>query len=122
MDLTRLDASVHRYCHSGLAASTHKAYKAALNHFQAFCNRYGIINPFPINELLLCRFTAFLADEGLAPARIKAYLSGIRHGQVIQGFPEPRKDGAMPRLKLLQTGVSRARAEDGTPPEDNDSL
>ena len=114
MDLTRLDSAVHRYCHLGLAASTHKAYRAAVNRFSTFCIRHDITHPFPVNELLLCRFIASLAQEGLSPATLKTYLAGIRHAQVMRGFPEPAYPAGMPRLKLLQTGVARDRANHRT--------
>lgn len=113
MDLNRLDAAVHRYCHAGLAASTHKTYTAAVNRFRAFCSHYGIVDMFPVNELLLCRFVAFLANEGLAPPTIKTYLAGVRHMQIMQGYPEPRREGSMPRLKLLQSGVAKERVKNG---------
>ena len=63
-----------------------------------------------VNELLLCRFIASLAQEGLSPSTIKSYLAGVRHAQITKGFPEPAKTTTMPRLKLLQTGVAKARA------------
>ena len=116
MDLARLDAEVCRFCHLGLAPSTHKAYKAAVNRFSLFCAKFGFNNPFPVNESLLCRFVATLAQEGLAPNTIKTYLAGIRHAQVIKGLPEPRQLDSMPRLRLLQSGVARNRVAQGVPP------
>ena len=51
-----------------------------------------------------------MAIQGLAPATLKTYLSGIRHAQIMNGFPEPAQVASMPRLKLLQAGVVRERA------------
>ena len=51
-----------------------------------------------------------MAIQGLAPATLKTYLSGIRHAQIMNGFPEPAQVATMPRLKLLQAGVVRERA------------
>ena len=116
MDLARLDAEVCRFCHLGLAPSTHKAYKAAVNRFSLFCAKFGFNDPFPVNESLLCRFVASLAQEGLALNTIKTYLAGIRHAQVIKGLPEPRQLDSMPRLRLLQSGVARNRVAQGVPP------
>ena len=38
-----------------------------------------------------------------------ATLSGVRHAQNMRGFPEPSHSGSLPRLKLVQAGVARAR-------------
>lgn len=74
-----------------------------------------VIAPFLVTELLLCHFVASLAKEGLAPNTLKTYLAGIRHAQVMRGLPEPAQMGPMPRLKLLQTGVTRERTTSGLP-------
>ena len=116
MDLAQLDAEVCRFCHLGLAPSTHKASKAAVNRFSLFCAKFGFNDPFPVNESLLCRFVASLAQEGLALNTIKTYLAGIRHAQVIKGLPEPRQLDSMPWLRLLQSGVGRNRVAQGVPP------
>ena len=115
MDLSSLDATIHGYCYLGLAQSTHKAYKVAVNRFTAFCAKFNVVNPFPVDELLLCRFVASLAQEGLSPSTIKSYLAGVRNAQISKGLPEPDKACTMPRLKLLQAGVAKARATGETP-------
>lgn len=89
MDITQLDQAVQHYCLLGLAPSTIRVYKAAEKLFSAFFVRYNIIHPFPVTEMLLCRFAASLAKEGLAPNTLKTYLAGIRHTQVMRGLPEP---------------------------------
>ena len=61
---------VPSHCVLGLAPSTNKAYRTAINRFST---KYNISTPFPVNELLLCRFVTALAEEGLAPATIKTY-------------------------------------------------
>ena len=53
---------------------------------------------------------AFLAQEGLAPASIKAYLAAVRHSQVVMGYPEPQAISSLPHLKLVLKGVARTRA------------
>ena len=110
MDIAQQDTTVYQYCLGGLASSTKKTYQAAIKRFLLFCNKYNIAQPFPVNELLLCRFCAEMAIQGLAPATLKTYLSGIRHAQIMNGFPEPAQVASMPRLKLLQAGVVRERA------------
>ena len=62
---------------------------------------------------MLCYFIAALAREGMASATIKTYLAAVRHTQILQGYPEPRETGAFPRLRLLQSGVCRERADTG---------
>lgn len=100
-----MDATVLKLFNVGIAASTHKTYRAALTRFQAFCTQFGIVDPLPVNELLICHFV--LASEGLSPAAIKTYLAGIRHTQVSLGHPEPCAAGALPRLKLVQSGAAK---------------
>ena len=98
----------------GLAPATNKAYRTAVNRFSAFCMKYNITTPFPVKELLLCRFVTVLAEEGLAPATIKTYLAGVRHAQIMRGLPEPRQEaGAMARLRLVQAGILRRRISEG---------
>ena len=52
-----------------------------------------------------------LAQEGIAPTTIKTYLAALRHAQIIRGYPEPRETSSLPRLRLVQNGVRRERAE-----------
>ena len=113
MDFRGLDATIQDLCHKGLAHSTHRTYKAAVNRYTSFCVKYGISNAFPTNELILCRFVASLAQDGLAPSTVKSYLSGIRHAQIMDGYPDIHMTDTMPRLKLLQSGVARDRAARG---------
>ena len=103
------------YCQVGLAPSTTRVYKTAEKCFTAFCVKQQIVQPFPVNELQLCRFVESLAREGLAPTTMKTYLAGVRHAQVMRGLPEPRQTGQMPRLKLLQAGVTREQITAGVP-------
>ena len=107
MDILQLDQAVLHYCQLGLAPSTTRVYKMAEKRFSAFCVKLEMVQPFSVNELLLFRFVASLAREGLAPTTMKTYLAGVRHAQVMRGLPEPCQTGQMPCLKLLQAGVSR---------------
>ena len=109
MDIAQLDSAVHHYCGLGIATSTARTYRAAVSRFAKFCEKFNVSRPFPVSELLLCRFVAAMAKEGLAPATLKTYLAGIRHAQIIRGLPEPGS-ASLPRLRLLQSGVARERA------------
>ena len=113
MDLAVLDASVHFYCQKGLAESTHKTYQAGVRRFVHLCALMQITNPFPVSELTLCRFVAFLARVGLAPSVVKMYLAAVHHTQVIRGLPEPCQDSRLPRLQLVQWGTQKTWAESG---------
>ena len=70
LDVTKLDASLQGYFHSGLAPSTHRSYDCALRRFNSFCMQYNVSDPFPVTEKLLCYFSTKLADDGLAPQTI----------------------------------------------------
>lgn len=106
MDLARLDKAVHQYFVLRLAPATNKAYRNAVTMFSAFCMKYNISTPFPVNQLLLCRFVMVQAEEGLSLVSIKTYLAGVCHAQIMRGLLEPRQEaGPMARLKLVQVGV-----------------
>ena len=100
---------MERYFRSGLAPSTHKSYNSAKRRFLCFCNQ-AQLNPLPISETLLCRYVAHLAEEGLTPRTIKAYLSAIRHLQVSMNLSDP-KIGEMPRLEQVLKGAKREFAK-----------
>lgn len=95
--------------------STQRTYSLGLNRFLALCHAIDIREPFPVSELLLCYFAAVLAHQGLAPATIRTYLAAVRHAQVVRGYPEPRHNTSLPRLRLVQDGTRRVRAQRGIP-------
>ena len=78
---------------------------------------YRILDPFPVNEKLLCYFATKLANDGLAPQTIKVYLSAVRSMQLSLGLPCPREESTLPVLKRVLDGIRRARAtqNSGTP-------
>ena len=95
---------------------------------------YGVSDPFPVSESLLCYYVAFLAQEGLAMGYLthsqsqspssaitwlfwprRAWLPRLlrdtwRHSQILLGYPEPREVSTLPRLRLVLRGVTRTRA------------
>jgi len=77
-----------------------------------FCAKFGVSNPFPISQALLCYYVAYLANNGLAYQTIKTYLTAIRHIQIAQGLPEPKQYASMPKLKVVEKGVRKIRALD----------
>ena len=100
---------MERYFRSGLAPSTHKSYDSAKRRFLCFCVQ-AHLNPLPVSESLLCRYVAYLAEEGLAPKTIKLYLSAIRHLQVSMNLSDP-KIGEMARLEQVVKGAKREYAK-----------
>lgn len=96
---------MERYFRSGLAPSTHQSYESAKRRFLQFCKQANF-NPLPLNENLLCRYVAYLAEEGLSPRTIKPYLSAVRHLQVAMNLPDP-KIGEMARLEQVLKGAKR---------------
>ena len=116
MVISSLDAAVYRYTELGLAESTRRTYRSAVNRFSAFCSMHAVHDVFPVSEQLLCYFVAALGEQGLAPATISTYLAAVRHAQVVRGLPEPRQSSSLPRLRLLQSGVRRERVQSGSPP------
>ena len=114
--MSNLASSVQGYFREGLASSTQTTYKAALKRFYNFCTQYEVVAPFPVTEQLLCYFSAYLADQGLAPQTGKAYLSVVRSMQISLGLPDPRDQSSMPILKRVQAGIRRARILRSSPP------
>lgn len=107
--------TVQYFFQQGLAPSTQKTYRAATKRFYSFCTAHNVLNPFPLSEQLLCFFASYLALQNLSPQTIKSYLSAIRSVHISLGFPDPRDQSSMPRLKRVQAGISRVRAQSGIP-------
>ena len=81
-----------------------------MNQFDVMCSMNNITNPFPVTELTMCQFAAFLADKGLAAQSIRTYLSALRNAQILRGFPDPRERSSLPILRRVQAGITRTRA------------
>ena len=76
--LAALDSIVDGYLGQCVAPATHTAYSAAQHQYAAFCQKFQLTVLFPLLEDNLCRFVAYLAQEGLKYCTIKSYLSGLR--------------------------------------------
>ena len=98
---------------SGLAASTVLAYRSGLHRFLAFCHRSGL-SPFPLAELTLCRFVAYLWDQQLSVGSIRLYLSALRYFQIAQGGRDPSLS-SLARLHYVLRGISRAQPRGARP-------
>lgn len=114
MDLSELDQAVQRYLGNCVAPSTWAAYNSAVRRYHNFCNRFNIQNPFPLTESILCRFAAFLGQEGLKHRTVKVYLSGLRFAQIHQPLGNPFLKDCMPLLDYVLTGIKQAESRVAT--------
>ena len=67
--------------------------------------------PLPVNENILCRFVASLADDGLRYQTVKCYLSAVRHLHIMSGYGDPSIPN-MPILEYLLRGLKIAQSKD----------
>lgn len=77
--------------------------------------KYGVTTPYPLQEDILCRYVALLANEGLRHRTIKSYLSGLRCLQIQQGLGNPFAE-TLPKLDYVLTGVKRVETGSGSKP------
>ena len=61
-----LDRLVELYFQAGLVPSTHSTYNWVKKRFITFCNQAVIVKLFPLNQQLLCRYVAHLAEGGVS--------------------------------------------------------
>ena len=108
LGLAALGPSVRRYFQEGLAPATHRSYDTAARRFGSFCERFQLVEPFPVSQTMLCSFAAHLADQGLSPQTIKTYLAGVRNMQLSLGLPDPRDQSSLRMLRRVLAGISRA--------------
>ena len=78
-----------------------------MKRFSTFCERYQVSDPFPVTEVLLCLFAAYLADDGLATQTVKSYLAAVHNMQLSLGLPDPREQSSLLVLKRVLAGISR---------------
>ena len=87
-----------------------------MKRFYRFCTTYNISTPFSVTEQLLCYYSAYLADQGLAPQTCRSYLAAVRSMQISLGLPDPRDHSSMPILKRVQAGIRRLRMQQEAQP------
>ena len=110
LDLRKLDELVWFYFQAALAPSTQRTYRSGKNRYQKFCEK-AAVTPIPVTEQTLCRFVAYLAQEGLAHQTIKGYLSVVRHLQISRGLPDPFQQ-AQPKLVYTLKGIKSTQAKE----------
>lgn len=111
MDNNELEQMVQKYLGQAIAPSTLRTYKSGKARFSHFCEEYNY-PLLPVSEDILCKYVAFIANQGLKHATIKTYLSAIRHMQIVSGYGDPFK-GQMARLEYVMRGVKYAEAKTG---------
>ncbi len=97
------------YFQNGLANSSQRAYNSAKKRYKQFCSTIHT-HPLPASELLLCRFTSHLASQKLRHGTIKAYLAGVRHLHISEGWGNPNIN-RMAKLEQVLKGIKSAQAK-----------
>ena len=78
LDISKLEGDVLTYFARGLSPSTMRTYKSAKQRYLVFCQNINI-PPLPLSEYSTCLFAVHLAQQGLSPQSISAYMSAVRH-------------------------------------------
>ena len=83
-----MEALLQELFTAGLAASTQKAYRAEEKRYISF---FSLIqaSPYLVFEHQLCKFVAFMYQEGLSVGTMKSYLAAVRHAQIALGLGDP---------------------------------
>ena len=112
LDISQLDVAVECFMENCVAPTTRSAYNSAQRRYAAFCVKYGVCTPYPVQEDTLCRYVAFLAKKGLKHRSIVSYLSGIRWSQIQQALGNPFAH-PMRRLEYILSGIKRVETRGG---------
>ena len=106
MGISVLDGTIHSLTSRGLSPATSASYRSGVRRYLSFCVSYGL-PPFPLSELVLCRFVAFLVLQNLSYGSIRLYLSALRHKQLLDSGIDPAL-GAFHRLHYVLRGCHRS--------------
>ena len=88
LGISQLDRAVHSLADLSLSPSSNRSYWLGVWRYTSFCARYQLIG-FPLPDLVLCRFVAFLVQQGLAYTSICQYLCALRHHQLLERGNDP---------------------------------
>ena len=91
-----LQAAVQFYYHHGLTPANHKTYQAGQNRYFLFCAMASRV-VLPTSEETLMLFASYLAQQGLAHATIKVYLSAICNPHLSSGLHQKYTQQLTPR-------------------------
>ena len=112
VDLSKVEAALQRYMRNYAAPSTKATYASAQQRYIRFCRAANVISPYSLHELILCKYVAYLADQGLKHRTIKAYLSSLRFAQIHVELGNPFQL-SMPQLEYVLAGIKRVQAHLG---------
>ena len=111
---------MRKYFTMGLASSTQRTYKSGKERYLKFCQLAGA-SPLPGGESILCRFCAYLANDGLCHrtmtgatplSKLQYVLRGIKRSEA-SSRKEPRERLPItPRLLKQMKGAWQTMAED----------
>ena len=114
MGVSHLDHVIREYFDSSIAPSTAATYHAAANRYLCFCSDLSV-SPFPLCQIVVLRFVAYLAQSGVAHSSIRSYLSGLRFIQIRHSLPDPCIM-ANPLLQYVLRGVRQRPLSHPRPP------
>ena len=88
MGISGLDHTVQSYFVRSLSPNTLQSYKSAANCYLVLCHSFGISLPFPLFEVVLGRFMAYLAYKRLSYITIRVYVSALQFTPIASGLPD----------------------------------
>ena len=101
----QLEGIAEGFIRNSLAPSTQRAYNTVQTRYLRFCEAIHR-PPIPASEQALILFVAFLAQT-VCHGTIRAYLSGVRHLHISQGYTDPLT-GTL-QLDLVLRGIKRSK-------------
>lgn len=108
-----MDDTVQSLITAGVSPNTMRTYRSALSRFLAFCRQSGL-TPFPLTQVNLCRFVAYLYNTHLAPSSVRLYLSALRFFHINLLGTDPSLPD-MARLHYTVRGLSRLQPASNRP-------
>ena len=96
LDLARMDQHVHDRFNAGLSSTTVSSYQCGLRQYLAFCLQFSM-TPFPLSEVSLCRFVAYIYSQNFSFHSVSLYLSSLCFSQITLSEHDPH----LPQLHQL---------------------
>ena len=81
---SQLDGAVYSLASMAPFPATTSSYNSVVNCYLTFCHSYSL-TAFPLTELTLCQFVAFLFHKGVFYGCICLRLCALRHHQLLNG-------------------------------------
>ena len=109
LDIASLHTAVQGYYRKGLAPATHKSYQAGKKDTWNFAEKRKS-HQYQESEETLLLFVVHLAQQGLAHATIKLYLSAVHNLHVTTGLHREFTAQLTPKLELAMKGIKKEKA------------